>query len=69
MLANLVRLYLVAHDPFMYIVSSSKRVLICVKENTIGASGNVLYPGLGDGSTGVCICTLLCTYSLASLYV
>lgn len=55
MLANLVMLYLVAHDPLMYIFSCSNRVLICVKKN-IGAAGNVLYPGLGGDCTGVCMC-------------
>lgn len=36
MLANLVRVYLVAHDPLMYIFSCSDRVLSCVKKNTQG---------------------------------
>lgn len=73
MLANLVRLYLVAHDPLMYIFSCSNSVLICVKES-IGAAGNVLYPGLGDDCTDARICKTsrscppkcpLCTYLLS----
>ena len=45
-LANLVRLCLVPYDPLMYTLSCSDRVPICVKKNTSGAAGNILYLAL-----------------------
>ena len=45
-LANLVKLCLVAYDPLMYMLSCSNRVPICVKKNTSGAAGNIMYLAL-----------------------